>query len=308
MIHLAALPVLDWIGDMLARDFVRHAFLGGTGIALAAGLVGYLVVLRNQVFTGDALSHVAFTGALAAFAAGVEPLLGLFGTTVIVALGMALLGGSARARDVVVGVVFAWVLGLGVLFLSIYTTSRSSTGGAAGVTVLFGSIYGLSLQQAVIALCVGIGVALLLGVVARPLLFASIDADVAASRGVPVRALSLLFLALVARLLPRFHRVERRLLDAAHLGVTEQGDARTAGGDEAELLGVVLLQPHRAHLAQLPERDGDQAGGELGGAHHRAGAERLHAGPARLLGEHEAVGEEVGDGARGGAAHGMRPV
>lgn len=197
MTHLAALPVLDWIGGMLSRDFVRNAFLGGTGIALAAGLVGYLVVLRNQVFTGDALSHVAFTGALAAFAAGVEPLLGLFGTTVIVALGMALLGGSARGRDVVVGVVFAWVLGLGVLFLSIYTTSRSSTGGAAGVTVLFGSIYGLSVQQAVIALCVGAGVALLLGAVARPLLFASIDSDVAASRGVPVRALSLLFLALV---------------------------------------------------------------------------------------------------------------
>jgi zinc/manganese transport system permease protein len=195
--HLAALPLLDWLAAVLARDFVRHAILAGTGIALASGMVGYLVVLRNQVFTGDALSHVAFTGALAAFAAGVEPLAGLFGTTVLVALGMALLGGSARARDVVVGVVFAWVLGLGALFLSIYTTSRSSTGGAAGVTVLFGSIYGLSLQRAVIALGVGAGVALLLGVVVRPLLFASIDADVAASRGVPVRALSLLFLALV---------------------------------------------------------------------------------------------------------------
>jgi len=195
--HLAALPLLDWLGTVLGRDFVRHAIVAGTGIALASGMAGYLVVLRNQVFTGDALSHVAFTGALAAFAAGLEPLVGLFGTTVLVALGMALLGGSARARDVVVGVVFAWVLGLGVLFLSIYTTSRSSTGGAAGVSVLFGSIYGLSLRQAVVALCIGAGVALVLGAVARPLLFASIDADVAASRGVPVRVLSLLFLAVV---------------------------------------------------------------------------------------------------------------
>jgi zinc/manganese transport system permease protein len=160
-------------------------------------MAGHLVVLRNQVFTGDALSHVAFTGALAALAAGVEPLVGLFCTTVLVALGMALLGGTARGRDVVVGVVFAWVLGLGVLFLSLYTTSRSSSGGAAGVSVLFGSIYALSLQQAVIALGVGVGVAVVLGAVVRPLLFASIDPDVAASRGVPVRALSLLFLALV---------------------------------------------------------------------------------------------------------------
>lgn len=197
MTHVVALPVIDWIAGVLSQDFVRHAFLAGTGIALASGLVGYLVVLRNQVFTGDALSHVAFTGALAAFAGGVEPLLGLFGTTVLVAMGMALLGGSARGRDVVVGVVFAWVLGLGALFLSIYTSSRSSSGGSVGIAVLFGSIYGLSLRQAVIAAAAGVAVLLVLGAVARPLLFASIDGDVAASRGVPVRLLSVLFLALV---------------------------------------------------------------------------------------------------------------
>jgi zinc/manganese transport system permease protein len=177
--------------------FVQNAIVAGTGIALAAGPVGYLVVLRNQVFTGDALSHVAFTGVLAAFAAGVEPMLGLFGTTVLVALGMGLLGGSARGRDVVIGTVFAWVLGLGVLFLSIYTTTRSSGNGTAGVTVLFGSIYGLSGAQTLTSALVGAGVAALLAVVARPLLFASVDPDVAASRGVPVRALGLLFMALV---------------------------------------------------------------------------------------------------------------
>jgi zinc/manganese transport system permease protein len=186
-----------WLQGMFAQEFMRNAFIAGTGIALASGLVGYLVVLRNQVFTGDALSHVAFTGALAAFAAGVEPLLGLFGAAVVVALGMGVLGGTARGRDVVVGVVFAWVLGLGVLFLSIYTTSRSSANGAVGIHVLFGSIYGLSGHQAMVAALIGLGVAAVLVVVARPLLFASIDGDVAASRGVPVRVLGLVFLALV---------------------------------------------------------------------------------------------------------------
>jgi zinc/manganese transport system permease protein len=194
---LLGLPGVDWLRTMFAHDFVRHAFLAGTGIALAAGLVGYLVVLRNQVFVGDALSHVAFTGALAAFAAGVEPLLGLFGATVVVAVGMGMLGGSARARDVVIGTVFAWVLGLGVLFLSIYTTSRSSANGTVGVNVLFGSIYGLSVRQAVVSAVIGVGVAAVLGLTARPLLFASIDADVAASRGVPVRMLGIVFLIMV---------------------------------------------------------------------------------------------------------------
>jgi zinc/manganese transport system permease protein len=188
---------VDWLQDMFSHDFIRHAFLAGTGTALASGLVGYLVVLRNQVFAGDALSHVAFTGTLAAFAAGVEPLIGLFGATVLVALGIGLLGGGARGRDVVIGTVFAWVLGLGALFLTIYTTTRSSGNGAAGVKVLFGSIYGLSGQQAVAGALVGVAVVVVLVVAVRPLLFASIDGDVAAARGVPVRALGLLFLALV---------------------------------------------------------------------------------------------------------------
>src|SRR5207248_6404011 len=112
----------------------------GTGIASACGLVGYFVVLRAQVFTGDALSHVAFTGALAALAAGFDLRIGLFGATVAVALGMGLLGRSGRADDVVIGSVFAWMLGLGVLFLSIYTGSGSGANGTGGGSLLVGVI------------------------------------------------------------------------------------------------------------------------------------------------------------------------
>ncbi|HEY6379443.1 MAG TPA: metal ABC transporter permease [Candidatus Dormibacteraeota bacterium] len=194
---IAGIDPLDGLRAMLSHDFIRHAFLAGTFIAAAAGLVGYFVVLRNQVFAGDALSHVAFTGALAALAFGIDPLLGLFAATILVALGMGALGGRARSRDVVVGTVFAWILGLGVLFLSVYTTSRSSSNGAVGVNVLFGSIYGLSLRQAVVAAAVGTGVTSAVVLIARPLLFASVDSDVAAARGLPVRLLGLLFLALV---------------------------------------------------------------------------------------------------------------
>ncbi len=185
---------------MLGHPFMRYAFLTGTAVAVTCGLVGYFVVLRGQVFTGDALSHVAFTGSLAALAVGVDLRFGLYAATVVVAMAMGLLGRSGRADDVVIGSVFAWILGLGVLFLSIYTTARSGAGGAngaAGVSVLFGSIFGLSGRDAVVAAAIAIGVSGTLLVIARPLLFATVDGAVAAARGVPVRALGIGFLALV---------------------------------------------------------------------------------------------------------------
>jgi len=194
---VTAAPVLGGVASMLSHPFIRNAFLAGTGIAAACGVVGYFVVLRGQVFTGDALSHVAFTGALAALAAGFDLRLGLFGATVAVAAGMGILGRSGRADDVVIGSVFAWMLGLGVLFLSIYTSSSSGANGTAGVSVLFGSILGLSTGAARLAAAVGVGVVAAMLLIARPLLFASVDEAVSAAAGVPVRAVGIAFLALV---------------------------------------------------------------------------------------------------------------
>jgi zinc/manganese transport system permease protein len=177
---------------------MQHAFLAGTAVALAAGLVGYFLVLRAQVFTADALSHVAFTGALAALAAGLDARVGLFAVTIMVALGMGALGRRARPDDVVIGGVFAWVLGLGVFFLTLYTTTRSGTGnGSASVAVLFGSIFGLSLSRALGTALLALLVCAAVLAIARPLLFASVDENVAAARGVPVRLLGYGFLALV---------------------------------------------------------------------------------------------------------------
>src|SRR5579864_7524326 len=113
------------ISHMLGHPFLRYAFVAGTAIAIATGLIGYFVVLRQQVFTGDALSHVAVTGALAALAAGVDLRIGLYGACIVVALVMAALGSRGNADDTVIGSVFAWILGLGALFLTVYTTSSS---------------------------------------------------------------------------------------------------------------------------------------------------------------------------------------
>jgi len=185
------------LAEMFAHPFVRNAFLAGTAIAAAVGLVGYFVVLRSQVFTGDALSHVAVTGAVGALAFGLDARVGLFAATITLGMAMALLGRRGRADDVVIGSVFAWVLGLGVLFLTLYTTSRSASNGSAGVRVLFGSILGLSAAQARFAAVIAVVVVVALVAIARPLLFASVDEAVAAARAVPVRALGIGFLALV---------------------------------------------------------------------------------------------------------------
>ncbi len=137
--------------DMLGLEFMRNAFIAGGCIAMAAGLVGYFVVLRNQVFTADALGHTAFTGSLGGVLAGFSLLAGAFGSCVAVALAIGTLGGRGRGRDVAIGTVFAWVLGVGVLFLTLYTTSRSAASGALGVSVLFGSILSLQPQQVVVS-------------------------------------------------------------------------------------------------------------------------------------------------------------
>jgi zinc/manganese transport system permease protein len=183
---------------MLAHEFMRNAYLAGSFVALPCGLVGYFVVLRSQVFAGDALSHVAFTGALAAAAASVDIRLGLFAATIAVALGMGLLGDRARPDDVVIGSVFAWVLGLGVLFLSIFTNGSSGENGTAAVRVLFGSILGLSVGDARLAAAIGLLACLALLAIARPLLFASLDPDVARGLGLPLRAIGVGFLVLLA--------------------------------------------------------------------------------------------------------------
>ena len=182
---------------MFAHEFMRNAWLAGTFVALACGLVGYFLVVRAEVFAGDALSHVAFTGALAGAAAGLDVRVGLFAATVLVALGMGAAGSRARADDTVIGSFFAWVLGLGVLFLSIFTTSSSTGNGTAGVRVLFGSIFGLSASEARLAALLGVLAAAALLAIARPLLFASVDGEVARAQGVRVGVVSLVFLGVV---------------------------------------------------------------------------------------------------------------
>jgi zinc/manganese transport system permease protein len=183
---------------VFAHEFVRNAYLAGSFIALACGTVGWLVVLRAQVFAGDALSHVAFVGAIGAAVLGIDVRVGLFVLTIAVALGMAALGRRGEADDTVIGIVFAWILGIGVLLLTLLATSSQGGAGIAATNTLFGSIYSLGAGPSRVAALVGLLVALAVVISFRPMLFSTLDADLASIRGLRVRALGAAFLVVFA--------------------------------------------------------------------------------------------------------------
>jgi len=180
--------------------FMRDAFLAGTAVAVVAGLIGYFVILRHQIFAGDTLSHVAFAGAMGAAVLGLSPLAGLMGVSLLGGLALGLLGprGRSRERDISTGMVMVWMLGLGALFLGIYISSASTaTNAAIGVGILFGSIVGITGSQAVIITLIGAATCLATLALSRPLLFSSLDPEAASARGLPVRLLGILFLLLL---------------------------------------------------------------------------------------------------------------
>jgi zinc/manganese transport system permease protein len=184
---------------VLAHEFVRNALLAGTAIALAAGVVGWFAVLRGQVFAADALSHFAFVAAVAAAVAGVDERAGLLVLTLVAAAALGALGRRAPADDVTIGVVFSWVLGVGGLLIALLSTGAAGGSGLIVANALFGSIFALSAGQARLAAAIGAGVLAATVAIARPLLSSSLDAELAALRGVPARLLSLtLFLLLGA--------------------------------------------------------------------------------------------------------------
>jgi zinc/manganese transport system permease protein len=186
---------------MLGQEFMRNALLAGTFVALACGVSGWFVVLRGQVFAGDALSHVAFPGALAAAAAGVDQRIGLFVATIAAGAAIGMLGrgvlAGGRGNDTAIGIAFTFILGLGVFFLALAGMSAAGASGIAGAHTLFGSIFGLSAGEARLAAAVGLGAVLATAAIARPLLFSSVAPDVAAARGVPTRLLAIAFVALL---------------------------------------------------------------------------------------------------------------
>jgi zinc/manganese transport system permease protein len=184
--------VADW-QDIFQYDFMRHAFLAGTIIAVLAGAVGYFVVLRGLAFASHTLANIGFAGAAGAVFIGVNPVFGLLAFTLLGALGMSAFGRRLSERDVAVGIILATALGLGLLFISLYKGYSTDA-----YSVLFGELLGISEQEVFIALIVGIITLLALGILYRPLLFASLDEEVATAKGLPVTLLGGVFFLLLA--------------------------------------------------------------------------------------------------------------
>lgn len=187
------------VRQVLAFHFMVNAVRAGTIVAVAAAVIGWFMVLRRQSFAGHTLAVVAFPGAAGAIWLGVPAAFGYFGASVAAALTIAATGGISRGGEgfseesAVIGTVQAFALACGYLFVTLY---GGFLGGLTGL--LFGTFLGVTDTQVLSLLVLTIVTLAVLAIIGRPLFFATIDPAVAAARGVPVAALSVLFLVVLA--------------------------------------------------------------------------------------------------------------
>jgi zinc/manganese transport system permease protein len=182
----------NWL-QILQSPFMEHALIGGSLVAVAAGLLGYFVITRQNAFAAHALAHIGFPGATGAILIGVPVTLGLAVFCVGGGLLIGLFGRRVADREMATGTILALATALGVLFASLASANASTT-----TSVLFGNLLAISENQLLIYGVFTLAVVGTLAVLARPLVFASVDPAVAEARGVPVRALGLAFVVLLA--------------------------------------------------------------------------------------------------------------
>ena len=190
--QVIALGYQDNWWQILTSAFMRNALIGGSLVAIAAGLIGYFIVVRNTAFAAHALAHIGFPGATGAVLLGVPVTLGLWVFCIGGALVIGALGKKADDREIATGTVLAAATGLGLFFSSQATKSSSTVS-----NVLFGNLLAITHEQLVVFAVLVAVLAVTITAIFRPLLFASVNADVAEAKGVPVRALSMVFMALL---------------------------------------------------------------------------------------------------------------
>jgi len=178
---------------MFEYEFMINAFAASGVVALVAGVVGFFLVMREQTFAGHALSHVGFTGATGAVLIGLSPLYGLIGFTLAAGVGMGMLGEKLAGRDVAIGVVLSLSLGFGLLFLHFYTAYATQA-----TALLFGNVLGV--DRATLKILVALGTLCLAGLafIVRPLVFVTLQPELAEAKGISLRVVSVAFLAIVA--------------------------------------------------------------------------------------------------------------
>jgi zinc/manganese transport system permease protein len=181
------------LADYLSEAFVRNALIAATLVAVIAGLIGPVVIIRDLAFAVHGSAELAFTGAAAGLVAAGDPLLGALLGSLVVATAIGLLGNAERERNSAIGVILAFGLGVGVYLLSLYKGFAT-----AATNILFGQIFGVSPGQIRLLIVIAIGVLIAMVVLYRPLLFASVDPELAKARGVRTGLVGLLFVYVLA--------------------------------------------------------------------------------------------------------------
>jgi zinc/manganese transport system permease protein len=184
--------LLQDLQEVFGYGFMQNAFLAGSIVAIVGAVIGYFVVVRRLAFATEALSHGGFAGATAAVVMQQDVFLGLLAFTSLAGILMGVLGDKLRGRDVAIGATLAFSLALGSLFLTV-----SSKLAGEAVNILFGNILSISpsdVRFVVVFSCLSL---VAIGVMYRPLLFASVDPDIAEARGLPVRRLGIAFMLLL---------------------------------------------------------------------------------------------------------------
>lgn len=179
--------------QMIQYPFMQHAFEAGTVTSIIAGIIGYFVVLRGSTFTAHAFSEIGFAGAAGAVLVSIPPVFGLLAASSAGGMIIALLGKKAAHRDVQIGITLAFFLGLGVLFISLYRGYATFA-----YSILFGEILAVSESDVITSVIATILILVVLSVIYRPLLFSSLDEDVAEAKGMPMFSIGIVFMLLVA--------------------------------------------------------------------------------------------------------------
>lgn len=183
---------LNW-WQVLQAPFMHNAFIGGSIVALMSGIIGYFVIVRSSAFATHALAHIGFPGATGAVLLGAPVTLGLAVFCIGGGLAIGALGRRAAERDIATGTVLAFATGLGIMFASLATRNTGTV-----TNVLFGNLLAITVSQLWVFAGFAVVIVLVVGFVFRPLLFSSIDVEVAQARGVPVRGLGIVFMVLLA--------------------------------------------------------------------------------------------------------------
>jgi zinc/manganese transport system permease protein len=219
----------------LRQPFAQHALLAGTLVAVISGLIGPFIVSRRMAFAVHGTAELSFTGAAAGLVVAANPVAGALLGSLVVATMIGALGVRDRERDSAIGVILAFGLGVGIYLLSLYHGFATEA-----TNILFGQIFGVSTGQLILLLVVAAGLLLAMAVLYRPLLFASVDPEVAEARGVRPRLVGLLFLYVLALTVTEAAQIVGTLL-VLSLAITPAAAAQRLSARPAVVTGLSVM-------------------------------------------------------------------